>query len=225
MELDTPAVVKIPSAKSRVEALDLLRLVAVLSVVLFHFGFNGPTAADQTWVALPQLGPFAKYGYLGVQLFFAISGFVISFSAQGRTVSQFFAARIARLYPAFLFCMTLSSLVIWIFGAPQFDVSLRQWAANLAMVAPALHQPYIDSVYWTLITEMIFYTWIGLFVAMRRFPSDIETIVVAWLSISVINEAWFGYYPIRKIFLTDQSGFFACGMLLFEIKRQPRRGM
>ncbi|MBN9598500.1 MAG: acyltransferase [Afipia sp.] len=207
----------------RVETLDLLRLFAVAVVVLFHFGFHGPTGPAQTYVAVPQFDGFARYGYLGVQLFFVISGFVIAYSAMGRSVSQFAIARISRLYPAFLFCMTLSFLVTLVFGSAYFEVTPRQWLANLTVAAPAWHQPYVDSVYWTLIIEMIFYAWIGVLIATGLFPKHIVKVVVGWLLVSLLNEAWIGSYVLRKILLTDQSGFFSCGVLLFEICR-GRRG-
>src|SRR6185369_12621027 len=69
------------SSTSRVEALDLLRLVAVLGVLLYHFGFWGPASHGVPQVALPWLAPVAKYGFLGVPGFFVISGFVIAYSA------------------------------------------------------------------------------------------------------------------------------------------------
>lgn len=206
----------------RVETLDLLRLFAVMAVVLFHFGFHGPTGPVQTYVAVPQFSGFARYGYLGVQLFFIISGFVIAYSAVGRTASQFAIARISRLYPTFLFCMTLSFLVTLWFGAAYFEETPRQWLANLTIAAPAWHQPYVDSVYWTLIIEMIFYAWIGVLIATGLFPKHIVKVVVGWLLVSLLNEVWIGSYVLRKILLTDQSGFFSCGALLFEICRGRR---
>lgn len=69
----------------RVPALDLLRLIAVLGVVLFHYGFRGPTTFETTYVAFPALAPCARYGFLGVPIFFIISGSVIAYSAEGRT--------------------------------------------------------------------------------------------------------------------------------------------
>src|SRR5882762_2012270 len=93
---------------SRVEALDLLRLAAVLAVVLYHFGFWGP--AHQT--AIPSMASFAKYGFLGVPVFFIISGFVIAYSAEGRTATGFAIARFSRIYPTFVFCMTLTFLAL-----------------------------------------------------------------------------------------------------------------
>ncbi len=83
-----------PSATptSRVEALDLLRLVAVLGVVLYHFGFWGP-AAHGCRSGAPLADAVAKYGFLGVPAFFVISGFVIAYSAEGRTATGFAIAR------------------------------------------------------------------------------------------------------------------------------------
>jgi len=133
-----------PSAgsPSRVEALDLLRLVAVLGVVLYHFGFWGPAAHGVPQVALPWLAPVAKYGFLGVPGFFVISGFVIAYSAEGRTATGFAIARFSRIYPTFVFCMTLTSLAIAVLGVPHFDTSVKQWLANLFIAAPAFGQPY-----------------------------------------------------------------------------------
>src|SRR3954453_12293852 len=93
---------------SRVEALDLLRLVAVMGVILYHFGFWGPASHGMPQVAIPALAPIAKYGFLGVPAFFVISGFVIAYSAEGRTAMGFAIARFSRIYPTFLFCMTLT---------------------------------------------------------------------------------------------------------------------
>ena len=204
---------------NRVEALDILWLVAVVGVVIFHFGFNGPPANGKPLVAFPEWATVAKYGYLGVQLFFVISGFVIAYSAVGRTARAFAIARIARIYPAFLFCMTVTFLVTLTFGQPYFQVSLTQWAANIFIAAPALKQPYVDGVYWTLILELTFYVWIYLLIATGLFPKHIFPVVLGWLVISLVNELGIESYAIRKIFLTDQSGFFASGVLLFEISR------
>lgn len=150
--------------RARVQALDLLRLAAVLGVVLFHYGFRGPTAQGVTLVALPELAPLARYGFLGVSIFFVISGFVIAYSAEGRTATGFAIARVARIYPGFAFCMTLTFLMTLAFGAPYFETSLAQWAANLAVAAPALRQPYMDSAYWSIVYEIIFYFWIAILI-------------------------------------------------------------
>ncbi len=68
-------------------AIDGLRAVAVLFVLFYHFG-----------------APFGAGGYLGVDLFFVVSGCVITSSlrrslVRGGTISDFFWRRCARLFP------------------------------------------------------------------------------------------------------------------------------
>ncbi|MET4177828.1 peptidoglycan/LPS O-acetylase OafA/YrhL [Bradyrhizobium sp. LA6.1] len=93
---------QIRTDSSRVPALDLLRLVAVGAVVLYHYGFWGAASHGVAQVALPALAPVAQYGFLGVPVFFAISGFVIAYSAEGRTPVGFAIARFSRIYPAYV---------------------------------------------------------------------------------------------------------------------------
>src|SRR5436190_22352735 len=145
---------------SRAPALDLLRLVAVLGVAAFHFGFHGPAGM----VAVPDVASVARYGFMGVPAFFVISGFVIAYSAEGRTATSFAIARFSRIYPTFLFCMTITFLAVQIFGAPYFQTTFLQWISNLVILAPG--HAYIDSAYWSLVVEAVFYGWIAVFIRL-----------------------------------------------------------
>jgi len=53
------------------------------------------------------------HGYLGVNLFFMISGFVILWTARDRTPSGFVLSRITRLYPEFWIGVRLRSPFCW----------------------------------------------------------------------------------------------------------------
>ena len=203
----------------RVEALDLLRLAAVFGVMCFHFCFYGPELNGKSFVAFPEWAGFAKYGYLGVQLFFVISGFVIAYSAVGRSASTFAIARFSRIYPAFFFCMTLTFLVTLTLGQGLFEAPLKQWLANLFIVSTALKQPYVDGVYWTLILELTFYAWVYVLIAGGIFPRYILPVLVGWFAVSLVNELWLSSHMMRKLLLTDQCGFFASGLLIYEISR------
>jgi peptidoglycan/LPS O-acetylase OafA/YrhL len=203
------------SAHGRVETIDALRLFAALSVVLFHYSFRGAAADDMTWLSLPAIAPVTKYGFLGVQLFFVISGFVISYSAEGRTVRQFAIARAARIYPGFVAVMTLTFLVLLAIGAPRTHTSLVQWAANLVIVSPALNQPFMDGVYWSIVYELVFYGWIALVIASGQFPRRVPPLVAGWLLLSLANEVLLHSGALRRLFLTDHSAFFAAGMMLY----------
>src|SRR5258708_7908558 len=82
--------------------LDALRGIAALLVVLFHFrgnflGFNNYPSGD---------------GYLAVDVFFVLSGFVLSHAylsrfARGMTVWQFVKIRLIRLYPLYFIGLML----------------------------------------------------------------------------------------------------------------------
>jgi peptidoglycan/LPS O-acetylase OafA/YrhL len=210
-------------AKDRIEGLDILRLFAALSVVLFHYAFRGAAADGLTAVSLPVLVPIAKYGYLGVDLFFVISGFVIAWSAEGRHWLQFAVARFARIYPAFLFCMTATFVVTLLLGLPRFETSLHQWAANLVIFSPALGEPFMDGAYWSIAYELVFYGWIALFLALGIFPRHTQLMLIVWLALSMLNELALGSGILQKLLLTDHSGFFAAGVVLYLFRRGDRR--
>ncbi len=158
----------------RVEVLDLLRLFAVAAVLLFHFGFRGAIADGYTDVSLPGLVPVIKYGYLGVQLFFIISGFVIAYSAEGRSATEFAVARVSRIYPGFLLCMTITFIVTLAIGAPRIEASVTQWLANFVILSPALKQPFMDGAYWSIVYEITFYAWVFLLLLIGKFRREIE---------------------------------------------------
>lgn len=206
----------------RLAGLDLLRLAAALAVVLFHFGYRGTAGQGLSHVAFAELAGLAKYGFLGVDLFFIISGFVIAASAQGHTAWRFAVARLARLYPAHAVCMSLTALVIALWGVPPHTVSVRQWIANLTMLSPALGQPFMDGAYWSIVLELVFYGWIGLFIALGILESRFIPIVSAWLGLCWLNSAVLHVGALNVLVLTEYGPLFAGGMLIHRIWRGDR---
>jgi peptidoglycan/LPS O-acetylase OafA/YrhL len=206
----------------RVQALDLLRLLAVLAVLFYHFCFWGPASQGVPQVAFPSLAGFAQYGFLGVPVFFIISGFVIAYSAEGRTAWGFAIARFSRIYPTFVICMTMTFLTILAFGQPHFEATFVQWLANLFIAAPALGQPYIDTSYWSLVIEVVFYAWVAAFMAAGLFPRRIDAIILIWLGITFANELTVDLPLFEKLFMADDSGFFAVGLLIYAFYRGRR---
>lgn len=101
---------------SRFYEIDLLRFLAALSVVLYHYTYRAYMEGHYSPVSYPVLGSFTKYGWLGVQLFFIISGYVVLMSAAGKTVKQFLLSRITRLYPAYWAACTLTFAFMRSFG-------------------------------------------------------------------------------------------------------------
>ncbi|WP_328516549.1 acyltransferase family protein [Tardiphaga alba] len=165
---------------------------------------------------------FAQYGFLGVPVFFVISGFVIAYSAQGRTATGFAIARFSRIYPTFIICMSLTFLALLTMGPPLYSTSPAQWAANLLIAAPALGYPYMDGAYWSLVIEVVFYAWVAVLMAVGIFPRRLDLIILVWLGITFANELTIDAPVFEKLFLADDSGFFAVGLALHEIHRGRR---
>jgi peptidoglycan/LPS O-acetylase OafA/YrhL len=80
----------------------------------------------------------------------------------------------------------------------------------------------MDSAYWSLVIEVVFYAWVAALIAVAVFPRRIHLIVVIWLAISVLNEITIDSLFIKKLLLTGYSGFFATGLLIYELHKGRR---
>lgn len=196
----------------RLPGLDALRLVAALAVVAFHWLYRGSVDGGYIDVRF-DAGFWAELGYLGVNLFFLISGYVIASSTRGRSMPAFALARFARLYPGHVACMTITFVVLWWAAIPTMPVSGTQWLANLTMFAPAFGQPFMDGVYWSIVLELIFYGWMALAVAAGILDRQGPRIVFIWLSICALNEFMIQSGSMRLLFLTEYGPLFAFGMI------------
>ncbi len=199
---------------ARRPGLDLMRVLAVAAVAWFHFGFRMQVTGEAGPLAAGEPGTLARYGYLGVSVFFAISGYVISISTEGRDPYSFAVARMARLWPTFVLCMSLTALVTLAVPGFAFSLTLPQYLANLTMLPPFLGQPYVDGAYWSIVAEILFYAWVALLMTARLWARFQVQVALVWLAIAALDQAVFGSDLLRRLFLTDFAGFFAFGMML-----------
>lgn len=164
----------------RLELLDYARLFAAVIVVLFHYTFNGIANGKVDSIShIPGLIDVTKYGFLGVELFFMISGYVIFFSAKTRSPSAFAVSRMTRLYPAFWFAVLFTAAFIMLWGGDTISVTLPQVLANLTMIQPLLGFEDVDGVYWTLLYELKFY-FLVFMVLMLGLQSRLEGLFQLW---------------------------------------------
>ena len=144
----------------------MLRGLAALAVACYHLTNMGYLSG--TW--LQQAG---SYGWLGVESFFVISGFVIPYSLLAARYDQsqfgrFLLRRIVRIDPPYLasiaLCMGLgyAAYAFGVGNAHEPDYSIGQVAAHLGYANNFLGYRQINRVFWTLGIEFQFYILIGL---------------------------------------------------------------
>ncbi len=198
---------------------DGLRLLCALAVVLFHFGYRGSLeglyAPLLPWSALAE--PL-KYGHIGVHIFFCISGFVIAYSAAGRSAFSFATARFARIYPTFILCLTIlfAARVMW--GGPELPTSVAQYIAGFAVLPKLFGQEFLSGVYWSIVVELLFYTWVFFLMLTGLFQRFSLHIIAVWLALSAANELLLGSTALRMILITEFAPYFAFGMLLQHVQ-------
>lgn len=142
----------------RLELLDYSRFIAAIFVILFHYFFNGIVNGKISSISqISELVDFVKYGYLGVEFFFMISGYVIFFSANRKSAGDFLTSRALRLFPAFWVAVMFTSVVALFIQNSLMSVSPAQFLANLTMFPHVFGYDFVDGVYWTLQYEWKFY--------------------------------------------------------------------
>lgn len=202
--------------RRRVEVVDYLRFVAALSVVAFHYLYNGIKNGKVQGITHEPVIALAQYGYLGVNLFFMISGFVITQSVRGKTARQFAVGRALRLYPAYWIAVLITSGFALILGGERMGVDLHQVLVNLTMIPTLLGQPFVDGVYWTLLYELSFYAAVFLLVLLRQ-NDRVAALMPGWAIIMGVVSQLDPHVAANTPFLGGYFGYFAAGAVIAAI--------
>jgi len=211
--------------KTTFGGIDILRFLAAVMVMFYHYGFwvwafpDGISARATGGIAPHPDMAFLGSGWVGVQVFFVISGFVIAFSAEKSTPLRFFEARVKRLAPAVWICAPVTALVLLLTGLSwPTDVVIR--LVRTGLFVP--FEPWVDSVYWTLGIEIAFYAVVWVLLRLGRFDL-METIAILIGLVSTLF--WSLYYPLGwsdlaetrwlQLALVHHGCFFAVGVMLW----------
>ena len=204
--------------RPRLPALTSVRFFAAMHVVIFHL-FTMHIAEGRGWYR-----NLAAIGYVGVSLFFILSGFILVYTYAGRewTAKEFWRARFARIYPAYLFSLFISTpwlLIVWlvlkedqvppfllwfkhhpVLGTSLVPVLLQSWVPNAALVwnTPA----------WSLSDEAFFYALFPLAVVwmLRARKRKLAAWAVGFWALSLcFSTAYVLRKPDGLAFVDDQS--------------------
>lgn len=214
-------------APIRFYEIDLLRFLAALSVVFYHYTYRGFAQGHYSPLAFPQLGQVTRYGYLGVELFFIISGYVVLLSAQGKTVRQFFLSRITRLYPAFWVACTLTFVVKKLWGTLPADglmserlhASVGQYAYNMTMLHSFFQVPDLDGAYWSLAVEISFYFLVSILIGYHLMR-HLDWMLLGWLGFIALPGRFHAGSAFDVLLFTKYAPYFIAGMV-FYLLQQP----
>ncbi|WP_191630096.1 acyltransferase family protein, partial [Pseudomonas fluorescens] len=204
--------------KDRINEIDLFRFVAAMAVIFYHYAFRGHAFDDLSVMSYPWLIPVAKYGYLGVQFFFMISGFVILMTATNASLTSFIRSRIIRLYPAFWACCTITFLVITFADDPRFTASIPQYLLNMTMISGFFQQPSIDGAYWSIFVEIRFYVLVAIILLFKQ-AKYAEYFMLAWL-IYTAKSLFFGEGRLSIYFISEYAPYFIAGASLFLVRKK-----
>ena len=154
----------------RLRYIDGLRGIAIVMVMIWHF--MGPTDAEMLpygdrYASLPMVSS----GWMGVELFFLISGFVIFMTVERCNGFRDFAMRrFQRLYPAMLIATVFLFAMDRLLGieGPHGSARALDLLPGLSFISPAfwhaiLNLPIksLSNVFWTLYVECAFYLIFG----------------------------------------------------------------
>jgi peptidoglycan/LPS O-acetylase OafA/YrhL len=208
----------------RLAALDGLRLLAALAVAFYHLtvawrvdGVHPPA------YFLPTVSHITVYGFLGVELFFLISGFVIAMSGWDRPLGGFFASRASRLYPAYWAGIVLTALVVLVLpvtgGVPVHGLPDPAGVlVNLTMLQEPLGVASVDTVYWTLFVELRFYLLFAVVVWAGTTYRRVVLFCVLWLTVAVLAPSW-KLPVVELIAVPDFAPYFVAGIAMYLIHR------
>lgn len=181
-------------ANQRLHVVEYLRGLAALAVAWFHL----TNTYNSNWVRSS-----GAYGWLGVEVFFVISGFIIPYaiSTIGHSYSirdfpRFMLRRLVRLEPPYLASVALA-LVLWYISSlvpgfkgipPANDVGRS--AAHLLYLVPLTGYDWLQPVYWTLAWEFMFYIMVGLlfpWFGTRQFELRLAVLLTALAALTYLQ--------------------------------------
>lgn len=188
-----------------IHGLDGLRAISVILVILFHYSSYFPEAFSSSYSLLPAIGKALSIGWVGVDIFFVISGFLITTILIRNPVEStkeyltFIQRRAKRLLPAYFFCVIVVLLAA-LFIYPDDKIVRNQYllwtmSSNISTLfgdRSALGGEHFSMFhFWSLALEWQFYITFPLAIALIKSARSAAMIAIALAVISRISLIYF----------------------------------
>jgi peptidoglycan/LPS O-acetylase OafA/YrhL len=205
-----------PTRLGRMPTLDALRGIASVAVAWFHFTRQATSYAPDSLVILS-----GRKGWLGVQVFFVISGFVIPYAMfrSRYAVSdygKFLLKRVTRLDPPYL--VTIAIIILYAYlltlrpsyvGEP-YHFPATQVLLHLGYLNVVFGYEWLDGAFWSLAVEFQYYLLIALL-----FPAVLSKKArIRYLSIAVLVATSIVFRS--SIFMFGYWGLFLLGIVTLQ---------
>lgn len=208
-------------ASHKNNSFDVLRHIAALLVIYSH---HRHFASAQE----PVIFGFTTYGGLAVQIFFAISGYLVTESfVRSATVVDYFGKRIRRIFPALIVCsfIIVYPMTAFYYGGERIEYLLSpeafqnflSMAGMLAVSIPKVMVGPVDGALWTLPMEFVCYLIAALALSFSKsWKTPALLLVGALLTTILASDATkqTGFYGIVFSWLLLDGMCFAVGALM-----------
>lgn len=162
-----PATTAASSASRRLPAVEYARGAASLAVLLFHSLHAIP--AQSLHPILRPILPVTELGWLGVNVFFTVSGWCIAerlaaAHRRSENPAAFLSERALRIFPSYWAALAITVLLLALASpfngiplARNVPATLAAWLVELSLTQPAFARTGVLIVSWTLFHELTFY--------------------------------------------------------------------
>lgn len=201
------------SGHDRIATVEVVRGAAALAVAWFHV-----TNANTDFPATPWLRASGTWGWLGVESFFVISGFVLPLAMHRSgyrlgDAGRFLMRRLVRLHPAYLASVAATLALLAVSSrSPGFDRPLPdapQVLLHVVYLPRFFGYDWVNAVYWTLGIEVQFYLLLACsFPLLTHRAGGVR---FAWLAgaaaLSLLPPSDFLVFPYLVVFAIGAASF------------------
>lgn len=236
---------RVTSSGKFISEIDGMRFIAIGTVILFHINahpFFGELSLRAPAGERAVMDILLRQGFRGVELFFAISGFILalpfaSHFLKGKSkirLREYFLRRVTRLEPPYILCMIgLFALAVVAKGADAAAL-FPHLLASLGYLHNLIYaqESWVNGVAWSLEIEIQFYLLVPLLTMMFAVRNTaLRRMIIVGVAAAAVacQQMLFAPVPVLSLTVLNYLQFFMVGFLLADVylvgwNERPGRG-